>query len=174
MPSLLLLANCAWIFTAAELPKPNILFILADDLGIGDLSCYGQKRFRTPNLDRLAAAGCRFTAVYAGSTVCAPSRCSLMTGKHTGHSTIRGNAAIPLKPDDLTVADDGNALDPIARQCLGDLAQCRVIAHRHDRARGRPTAIWSSTTIRCCSSAGKSSRASARSRRRACRYTHTS
>jgi len=74
---------------AAE--KPNILFILADDLAYGDLGCYGQKQISTPNLDRLAADGMRFTQAYAGSTVCAPSRCSLMTGLHTGHATVRGN-----------------------------------------------------------------------------------
>src|SRR5438309_1408527 len=85
--------------------KPNILFILADDLGYGDLGCYGQKRIRTPHLDRLAADGMRFTQCYAGSTVCAPSRCVLMTGKHTGHARIRGNAQVPLEPDDVTVAE---------------------------------------------------------------------
>src|SRR5262245_40214720 len=62
--------------------KPNILFILADDLGYGDLGCYGQERIKTPNIDQLAADGMRFTDFYAGSTVCAPSRCSLMTGVH--------------------------------------------------------------------------------------------
>src|SRR5512140_1600806 len=71
--------------------RPNIVFILADDLGYGDLGCYGQKKIRTPNLDRLAREGMRFTQAYSGSTVCAPSRCSLMTGMHTGHATIRGN-----------------------------------------------------------------------------------
>jgi len=65
--------------------KPNIVFILADDLGYGDLGCYGQKRIATPNIDRLAAEGIRFTQFYAGSTVCAPSRCVLMTGLHVGH-----------------------------------------------------------------------------------------
>ncbi len=84
---------------------PNILFILADDLGYGDLGCYGQKRIQTPNIDRLAAEGMRFTQCYAGSTVCAPSRCCLMTGVHTGHARIRGNARVPLEPGDLTVAE---------------------------------------------------------------------
>ena len=64
---------------------PNIIFIMADDLGYGDLGCYGQKRIRTPHLDRMAAEGMKFTQFYAGSTVCAPSRCVLMTGLHTGH-----------------------------------------------------------------------------------------
>jgi arylsulfatase A-like enzyme len=85
--------------------KPSILFILADDLGYGDLGCYGQTKIKTPNLDRLAAEGMRFTDFYAGSTVCAPSRCTLMTGLHTGHALIRGNALVALRPQDLTVAE---------------------------------------------------------------------
>src|SRR4030081_3023125 len=71
--------------------KPNIIFILADDLGYGDLGCYGQSKIKTPNLDRMAAEGMRFTNFYAGCTVCAPSRCTLMTGKHLGHATVRDN-----------------------------------------------------------------------------------
>ncbi len=89
----------------AQAPKkPNIIFILADDLGYGDLGCYGQKKIATPNLDRMAKQGMRFTQAYAGSTVCAPSRCVLMTGKHTGHAHIRGNALVPLRPEDVTIA----------------------------------------------------------------------
>ncbi|HEU5068915.1 MAG TPA: arylsulfatase [Verrucomicrobiae bacterium] len=84
---------------------PNIILIVADDLGYGDLGCYGQEKIRTPNLDRLAAAGTRFTSFYAGSTVCAPSRSCLMTGQHTGHTRIRGNAkGATLAPDDVTLA----------------------------------------------------------------------
>jgi arylsulfatase A-like enzyme len=85
--------------------KPSIIFILADDLGYGDLGCYGQTKIKTPNLDKLADEGMRFTSFYAGSTVCAPSRCALMTGLHTGHAIIRGNAAVPLRPQDLTAAE---------------------------------------------------------------------
>ncbi len=91
--------------------KPNIVFILADDLGCFDLGCYGQKLIRTPNIDRLAAEGLRFTHAYAGATVCAPSRCSLMTGMHQGHATIRGNHSmrtrerVPLNASDVTVAE---------------------------------------------------------------------
>jgi arylsulfatase A-like enzyme len=85
--------------------KPSIIFILADDLGYGDLGCYGQARIKTPNLNKLAEEGMRFTSFYAGSTVCAPSRCALMTGLHTGHALIRGNAALALRPQDLTVAE---------------------------------------------------------------------
>ena len=76
---------------AAE-PKPNIILILADDLGYGELGSYGQKLIQTPSLDRMAAEGMRFTQFYAGSTVCAPSRSVLMTGQHTGHTRVRGNA----------------------------------------------------------------------------------
>src|SRR5256886_10266443 len=85
--------------------RPIIIFILADDLGYGDLGCYGQKKIKTPNLDRLAAEGMRFTQCYAGSTVCAPSRCSLLTGMHTGHARIRGNARVALESSDVTVAE---------------------------------------------------------------------
>jgi len=90
--------------------KPNIVYILADDLGYGDLSCYGQKKFTTPNIDRLAAEGMRFTDHYSGSTVCAPSRCCLMTGLHTGHAFIRGNKELspegqhPIPAGTVTVA----------------------------------------------------------------------
>lgn len=84
--------------------QPNIVFILADDLGYGDLGCYGQSRIKTPNIDALAKAGTRFTQFYAGSTVCAPSRAVLMTGLHTGHSRIRNNDQNPLLPEDITLA----------------------------------------------------------------------
>ena len=92
---------------AAPARRPNIVFILADDLGYGDLACYGQTRIQTPNIDRLAAEGMRFTSAYAGSTVCAPSRCCLMTGYHTGHASTRGNKPIdlPLKPDQPIVPE---------------------------------------------------------------------
>jgi arylsulfatase A len=89
--------------------QPNVIFILADDLGYGDLGCFGQKRIQTPNLDRMAAEGMRFTQAYAGTAVCAPSRCALMTGKHTGHAPIRGNREIqpegqePMPADTFTV-----------------------------------------------------------------------
>ncbi len=71
--------------------KPNIIYILADDLGYGDLSCYGQIKFETPHIDQLAKEGMKFTSHYAGSTVCAPSRSALFTGQHTGHTPVRGN-----------------------------------------------------------------------------------
>jgi arylsulfatase A-like enzyme len=85
--------------------NPNIIFILADDLGYGELGCYGQEKIKTPNLDRMAAEGMRFTQCYAGSPVCAPSRATLMTGLHTGHARVRGNEAMPLLLEDVTVAE---------------------------------------------------------------------
>jgi len=87
--------------------RPNVVLILADDLGYGDLGCYGQSKIRTPNIDRLASEGIRFTQAYAGSTVCAPSRCSLMTGMHNGHNRVRDNLphGVFLQPDDVTVAE---------------------------------------------------------------------
>jgi arylsulfatase A-like enzyme len=84
---------------------PNIVYILADDLGYGDLGCYGQQRVQTPRLDQMAAEGMRFTQHYSGSTVCAPSRCCLMTGMHTGHARVRGNDRNPLQADDVTGAE---------------------------------------------------------------------
>jgi arylsulfatase A-like enzyme len=82
---------------AAQARQPNVVFILADDLGYGDLSCLGQTHFETPNIDALAARGMTFTDHYSGSAVCAPSRCSLLTGMHQGHAAVRGNAE--LKPE---------------------------------------------------------------------------
>ncbi len=96
--------------------KPNIIFIMADDLGYADLGCYGQKHIRTPHLDQMAEESMRFTNCYTGAPVCAPSRCVLMTGMHLGHATVRGNKGtntpphdgqkgrIPLKATDVTVA----------------------------------------------------------------------
>jgi len=94
----------------ADVPKsPNIVLILADDLGYGDLGCYGQQVIKTPRLDQMAAEGLRFTQYYAGSTVCAPARCVLMTGLHTGHCTVRGNSGpggrVGLRNEDVTVAE---------------------------------------------------------------------
>jgi len=83
--------------TNAQSPRPNIIFILADDLGYGDVGCYGQQKVETPHIDALAAHGLRFTQFYAGTAVCAPSRASLMTGMHTGHTAVRGNRG--FKPE---------------------------------------------------------------------------
>ena len=98
---------------AAQTPRkqpPNFVFIMADDMGVFDLGCYGQKLIHTPNIDRLASEGMRFTDCYSGATVCAPSRSVLMTGQHTGHTTVRWNASVrtggrvALKADDVTIA----------------------------------------------------------------------
>src|SRR4026208_2070604 len=99
------------VAAACSAEKPNIIFILSDDLAQGDLGCYGQKLIQTPHLDRLAREGTRFTQAYCGTTVCAPSRTSLMTGLHTGHSPVRANweiasgeGQLPLPPETVTVA----------------------------------------------------------------------
>ena len=85
--------------------KPNIIYIITDDLGYADLSCYGQKYYTTPNIDKLAAGGIRFTRHYSGATVCNPSRCSLMTGKDGGHAPVRGNGAFAVPKEETTVAE---------------------------------------------------------------------
>lgn len=101
--------------TGAGSKKPNIIFIMADDLGYAELGCYGQKKIRTPHIDRMAREGMRFTDFYTGSAVCAPARCTLITGKHGGHAYVRNNQEVggwetfrgqlPLPADAVTVAD---------------------------------------------------------------------
>lgn len=98
---LIFIANLG--FSAAAAEKPNIVYILADDLGYNDLGCFGQEQLKTPHIDALAARGMKLTRHYSGSTVCAPSRCVLMTGKHTGNATVRGNGRVLLKPDDVII-----------------------------------------------------------------------
>lgn len=89
----------------ADAKTPNIVFLMADDLGYGEIGCHGQQQIKTPNIDHLAAEGLRFTDYYAGSAVCSPSRCVLMTGRHAGHARIRGNGrAGNLLPEDRTFA----------------------------------------------------------------------
>lgn len=107
--SLLVLHACQPALKEEAPRQPNIIYILADDLGYGDLSCYGQEKFETPHIDRLAKEGMLFTQHYAGSTVCAPSRSSLMTGLHTGRTPIRGNRGInggqyPLPAETVTIS----------------------------------------------------------------------
>jgi arylsulfatase A len=113
--ALCLFACCGRELAAADQAaarKPNIIFILADDLGHGDLGCYGQTKIRTPHIDRIAAEGLRFTNFYCGCAVCAPSRCALMTGKHMGHATVRDNmqrkpgleGQHPMEPGTVTAA----------------------------------------------------------------------
>ncbi len=102
------------LFAQAPATRPNIIFILSDDLGYGELSSHGQTRYETPHLDRLAAEGVRFTNHYAGAAICAPSRAALMTGRHTGHTQVRNNFGtlegrtgqrIPLSADETTVGE---------------------------------------------------------------------
>src|SRR5215471_17020898 len=105
---------------------PNIVWIMADDLGYGDVGCYGQQFIRTPNIDRLAKEGTRFTDAYAGCTVCAPSRSVLMTGLHTGHTSVRSNpGGVPLLASDYTVAQmlqsAGYATGGFGKWGLGDV-----------------------------------------------------
>jgi len=96
----------ASVFNGGAAEKPNIIFIMVDDMGYHDLGCYGSKTIQTPNLDRLASEGMRFTDCYSGATVCAPARSTLMTGFHYGHTPVRGNSGgIPLFPEDVTVAE---------------------------------------------------------------------
>ena len=105
-----LIAGAAGAVSAQQTNSPNIVFILADDLGYGDIGCYGQQKIKTPNIDRMAAEGMLFSQHYAGTTVSAPSRSCLMTGLHTGHTPIRGNqevapeGQIPLPVGTLTIA----------------------------------------------------------------------
>ncbi len=106
-----LLAVASHGFGASPNRKPNIVFILADDLGPGDLGCYGQKFIHTPNIDRMAAEGMKLTQHYCGNAVCAPSRCVLMTGKHPGHAFVRDNRSIqpegqwPIPDEEVTLAE---------------------------------------------------------------------
>jgi len=115
IPLLILVLGAALLASApadtqkSRARKPNIIFFLADDLGYGEVGCYGQSKIKTPHIDRLASGGVRFTQCYSGNTVCAPSRCVLLTGKHTGHSFIRNNGELPtegqrpIPPDTMTI-----------------------------------------------------------------------
>lgn len=119
----------ACVAQAAAPVQPNLIFILCDDLAMGDLGCYGQKLIQTPNLDRMAAEGTRYTQAYCGTSVCAPSRASLITGLHTGHCPIRANREIqpegqkPLPAGTYTVArllkDNGYATACVGKWGMG-------------------------------------------------------
>ena len=109
--TLLLLSIAPMLFSAQ---KPNIIFIMADDLGFSELGSYGQKKIKTPHLDQLAREGMRFTANYCGNAVCAPSRCVLMTGKHPGHAIVRSNKS--MKPE-------GQFPIPASEVTIGELLQ---------------------------------------------------
>ena len=149
---------------AAARRKPNILLIVADDLGWAELGCYGQKKIRTPHVDRLATQGMRFTQAYCGNAVCAPSRCVLMTGRHPGHAFIRGNRSVrpegqyPIPASETTVAEvlkkhgyatgafgkwglgpPGSTGDPL-RQGFGRFFGYNCQAHAHSYY---PSYLWS-------------------------------
>ena len=98
--------SCTKVVKEAVSHKSNVILIVADDLGYGDLSCYGQKILRTPHIDKMATDGMMFLNHYTGSTVCAPSRASLLTGKHPGHVSVRGNySGMLLKKEEITIAE---------------------------------------------------------------------
>ncbi|WP_201978273.1 arylsulfatase [Hymenobacter rubidus] len=122
----LLLGVVCGVALAQTKPKaqrpPNIIFIVADDLGYGDISCYGQKRFKTPNIDRLATEGMKFTQAYAGTAVCSPSRSSLFTGQHTGHTPVRGNLAV--KPEGQYPLPDSTVIIPQLLKKAGYATGC--------------------------------------------------
>lgn len=121
---LCIMSGCINSNTDNELPlaeKPNIIFIMADDMGYGEAGCYGQKIIKTPNIDKIAAEGMKFTQFYAGSAVCAPSRCVLMTGKHTGHSYIRNNGQ-PIEKNPITPFPGQNPI-PDSVLTIGEILQ---------------------------------------------------
>lgn len=122
---LMLMAASAATATAQQQKPPNIIFIIADDLGYGNLTAYNPNhKVPTPNIDRLAKEGTKFTRFYSGSTVCAPSRCALMTGKHMGHAYIRGNSREPIRLQDTTLAtrlhNNGYATGMFGKWGLGE------------------------------------------------------
>lgn len=100
-------------FLKPKQKKPNIIYILADDLGYNELGCYGQTKIKTPNIDRLCAQGKKFTQHYSGNPVCAPSRCSLLTGLHTGHAQIRGNKQVGTKGKNWNLGDTEGGQYPL-------------------------------------------------------------
>lgn len=164
-----IVASCCFA-SAASSRRPNIVFLLADDLGYGDLSCYGQQKFKTPNIDRLAAEGMKFTAHYSGNNVCAPARCVLMSGEHSGHAYIRDNRG-GLGPEGegqepvpagelalpLTLKKLGYTLGGFGKWGLGPVGStgdpnkqgfdvfygfnCQAVAHNY-----YPTHLWSNAT----------------------------
>lgn len=135
--NLLIISCLVWVLLSCDSSKepmedtrPNIIFILADDLGYGELGCYGQEKIETPNIDGLAEEGIRFTQHYSGAPVCAPARCVLLTGKHSGHAYIRGNDEWSSRGDvwsyEAVIADstlEGQRSLPSTTQTLAKLLQ---------------------------------------------------
>ena len=109
-PLFALLTSAFLLASLHSSERPNVVFILADDLGYGDVGCFGQTKIRTPNIDRLAAEGMKFIQHYSGNAVCAPSRCVLMTGRHPGHAYIRNNRE--RKPEGQEPLPEGTATLP--------------------------------------------------------------
>ncbi len=124
MLKIFLFTTFALCCSNASAEKPNIIFILSDDLAQGDVGCYGQKLIATPNLDRMAKEGTRYTQAFCGTTVCAPSRSSLMTGLHSGHCPVRGNwelpgeGQLPLPAETTTIAEILHT-EGYATACMG-------------------------------------------------------
>ena len=124
--------DASWLLVhEASSDKPNIVFIMVDDMGWADLGCYGSQHIKTPNVDKMAAEGIRFTQAYSGCTVCAPARSVLMTGLHTGHTPVRGNTGgIPMRDGDVTVAEvlkqAGYATGGFGKWGLGDVGTAGV------------------------------------------------
>jgi arylsulfatase A len=164
---LIVLGGLSSCWAQENVRPPNIVFIFADDLGVGELGCYGQTKIKTPNLDKLAAEGMRLTSHYAGAPVCACSRCSLMTGKHMGHAYIRDNreakpeGQFPIPEDTVTLLKlmhgAGYRTGAIGKWGLGGPGSsgdpmkhgldfffgynCQRVAHNH-----YPTYLWRNTT----------------------------
>lgn len=101
----LLLLVIFLLSSTAEAKQPNIIYILADDLGVGDVGCYGQKILKTPRIDQLAAEGVKFNQHYSRSALCAPTRSCLMTGQHTGPTRVRQNGGGEFLPEDITTGE---------------------------------------------------------------------
>ncbi|PHR94520.1 MAG: N-acetylgalactosamine-6-sulfatase, partial [Blastopirellula sp.] len=120
-----LITICSSSLDAAETQKPNIIYIMVDDLGYGDLGCFGQKVVQTPNIDQLAVEGMKFTDHYAGHTVCRPSRLVLWTGQHVGHTGLTGNRPRSLTSKEPTVAkllqNAGYATGGVGKWALGNV-----------------------------------------------------